>query len=186
MKEILFNKQENDLICECLQNEVESLSMGFYGQDMEITKRNDKREKECKRLIKKLKNAQKTIKVSSRKGKGRGLQYWVCEKIAGMFGIKFVQSDDDCLVQSRPMGQHSVDIILRGELKKKFPFDIECKACESLSIPQWVRQARQNNKKGRDWLVIFKKQTIGGEPLVVMEWATFEKIIMKENKNERN
>ena len=116
MKEILFNKQENDLICECLQNEVNSLFMGFHGQDMEITNRNDKKQKECKRLIKKLKNAQKTIKVSSRKGKGRGLQYWVCERIAGMFGINFVQSDDTCLVHSREMGQHGTDIVLRGEM----------------------------------------------------------------------
>lgn len=173
MKEILFNKQENDLICECLQNEVESLSMGFYGQDMEITKRNDKREKECKRLIKKLKNAQKTIKVSSRKGKGRGLQYWVCEKIAGMFGIKFVQSDDDCLVQSRPMGQHSVDIILRGELKKKFPFSIECKAQETLNITEWIRQARENELSDTSWMLIFKKQTLGSKPIVCLDFETF-------------
>lgn len=173
MKEILFNKQENDLICECLQNEVESLSMGFYGQDMEITKRNDKREKECKRLIKKLKNAQKTIKVSSRKGKGRGLQYWVCERIAGMFGIKFVQSDDDCLVQSRPMGQHSVDIILRGELKKKFPFSIECKAQETLNITEWIRQARENELSDTSWMLIFKKQTLGSKPIVCLDFETF-------------
>lgn len=173
MKEILFNKQENDLICECLQNEVESLFMGFYGQDMEITKRNDKREKECKRLIKKLKNAQKTIKVSSRKGKGRGLQYWVCEKIAGMFGIKFVQSDDDCLVQSRPMGQHSVDIILRGELKKKFPFSIECKAQETLNITEWIRQARENELSDTSWMLIFKKQTLGSKPIVCLDFETF-------------
>ena len=175
MKEILFNKQENDLICECLQNEVESLSMGFYGQDMEITKRNDKREKECKRLIKKLKNAQKTIKVSSRKGKGRGLQYWVCERIAGMFGIKFVQSDDDCLVQSRPMGQHSVDIILRGELKKKFPFSIECKAQETLNITEWIRQARENELPNTDWMLVFKKQTLGTKPIVCLDFETFLK-----------
>lgn len=173
MKEILFNKQENDLICECLQNEVESLSMGFYGQDMEITKRNNKREKECKRLIKKLKNAQKTIKVSSRKGKGRGLQYWVCERIAGMFGINFVQSDDDCLVQSRPMGQHSVDIILRGELKKKFPFSIECKAQETLNITEWIRQARENELSDTSWMLIFKKQTLGSKPIVCLDFETF-------------
>lgn len=178
MKEILFNKQENDLICECLQNEIDSMFMGFHGQDMEITNRNDKKQKECKRLIKKLKNAQKTIKVSSRKGKGRGLQYWVCERIAGMFGINFVQSDDTCLIHSREMGQHGTDIVLRGEVAKRFPFDIECKACESLSIPQWVRQARTNKKDGRDWLVVFKKQTMGSEPFVIMEWDTFEKIIM--------
>ena len=173
MKEILFNKQENDLICECLQNEVDSLFMGFHGQDMEIVNRNDKRQKECKRLIKKLKNAQKTIKVSSRKGKGRGLQYWVCERIAGMFGINFVQSDDTCLIQSRPMGQHSVDIILRGELKKKFPFSIECKSQETLNIKEWIRQARENELPDTSWMLIFKKQTLGSKPIVCLDFETF-------------
>jgi hypothetical protein len=176
MKEMIFSKDESEFIKECLQNEIDSLKMGFFGQDMETTNRNSKREKECKRLIKKFERAEKTLKTSSRKGKGRGLQYWVCEKIADMFGIKFVQSDDSCLIHSREMGQHGTDIVLRGKVAEKFPFDIECKSCESLSIPEWVRQARANKKESRDWLLVFKKQTIGSEPLVVMEWETFEKI----------
>ena len=133
-----------------------------------------------KKIIGKLERAEKKIKTSSAKGKGRNLQYWVCERIAEMFGIKFVQSDDTCLVHSREMGQHGTDICLRGELYNKFPYDIECKAQESLSIPDWVRQARANTKKGRKWLVVFKKQTIGGEPLVLMDWSTFEELNKKE------
>lgn len=179
MKEMIFSKDESEFIKECLQNEIDSLKMGFFGQDMEITNRNAKREKECKRLIKKFENAERKIKTSSAKGKGRGLQYWVCEKIAKLFGIEFIQSDDSCLIHSREMGQHGTDIILRGDIAEKFPFDIECKSCESLSIPEWVRQARANKKESRDWILIFKKQTIGHEPLVVMEWETFEKIISK-------
>ena len=151
---------------------------------MESTKERAKREKECLRLIKKFENAEKTIKVSSRKGKGRGLQYWVCDRIAKIFGIEFVQSDDSCLIQSRPMGQHGTDVILRGNIYKEFPFDIECKSCESLSIPEWVRQARTNKKENRNWLVIFKKQTIGHEPLVLMEWGTFERLFMKGRNYE--
>ena len=83
------------------------------------------------------------------------------------------------------MGQHGTDICLRGELYKKFPFDIECKSCESLSVPDWVRQARTNKKENRDWLVVFKKQTIGHEPLVIMEWETFERLFEKGKNNER-
>lgn len=180
MKEMMFTKDESAFIKECLQEEINSLKCGFYGQDMELTKARAKREKECLRLIKKFNNAEKTIKVSSRKGKGRSLQYWVCEQIARMFNIEFVQSDDTCLVHSREMGQHGTDICLRGKLYKEFPFDVECKSCETLSIPEWVRQARANNKEGRDWLVVFKKQTIGGEPLVVMDWSCFEKLFTKE------
>ena len=162
MKEILFKKEEVDMIKEALSCHY------LLG--------------EGNKIIKKLERAEKKIKVSSAKGKGRSLQYWVCEKIAGIFGFKFVQSNDECLVHSREMGQHGTDICLRGELYKKFPFDIECKAQESLNISDWVRQARENKKEDRDWLVIFKKQTIGGEPLVVMEWNCFEKLFKGENR----
>lgn len=183
MKEMIFTKDESEFIQDCLQNEIIGIQSGFYGQDMKITKKNDKRKKECERLIKKFQRAEKKIKVSSAKGKGRSLQYWVCERIAKMFGIDFDQSDDNCLIHSREMGQHGTDIIVRGNIYKDFPFDIECKSCESLSVPEWVRQARENNKKeNRDWLVVFKKQTIGGEPLVIMEWKTFEKIFLDGKK----
>lgn len=184
MKEILFSKDESKFIKDCLQNEIDSLKMGFFGQDMDLTKQRTKKEKECQRLIKKFENAEKKIKVSSAKGKGRGLQYWVCDRIAKMFGLEFIQSDDNCLIQSRPMGQHGTDIVLRGKVFDDFPFDIECKSCESLSIPEWIRQARANKKENRDWLLVFKKQTIGHEPLVVMEWETFEKIFLAERKKD--
>ena len=173
MKEILFTKEESQFIQECLQNEIMQLQSGFCGQDMEITNKNAKREKECERLIKKFQRAEKTITVSSRKGKGRGLQYWVCDKIGKMFGIEFVQADDNCLVQSRPMGQHSVDIILRGELKKKFPFSIECKAQETLNITEWIRQARENELPDTSWMLIFKKRTLGSKPIVCLDFETF-------------
>ena len=166
MKEILFKPDEVEIIKQVLSS--------HYGCE----------EKYAKKIISKLERAEKKIKTSSAKGKGRGLQYWVCDRIAKMFGIEFIQSDDNCLIHSREMGQNGTDVILRGEIAKKFPFDIECKSCESLSIPEWVRQARANKKENRDWLLVFKKQTIGHEPLVVMEWETFEKIILKGKEND--
>lgn len=165
MKEILFKPEETYFLKHVLDDYNKSHS--------------EKYSKISKSILGKLERAEKKIKTSSAKGKGRNLQYWVCERIAEMFGIKFVQSDDTCLVHSREMGQHGTDICLRGELYNKFPFDVECKAQESLSIPDWVRQARTNTKEGRKWLVVFKKQTIGGEPLVLMDWSTFEKILKK-------
>jgi len=185
MKEMLFTKDESKFIRECLQDEIDTLKSGFYGQDMELTNARAKKEKECLRLIKKFENAEKTIKVSSRKGKGRGLQYWVCERIADLFGVEFNQQNDNSLIQSRSMGLNGTDVILRGEIYEKFPFDIECKSCESLSIPEWIRQARANKKNNRFWLLVFKKQTLGHMPLVVMEWNTFEKfyrIVLKHWK----
>lgn len=164
MKEILFKPDEVKIIKEGI--------LAYYGTNT----------KESKKIIGKLERAEKKIKVSSAKGKGRGLQYWVCDRIAKMFGLEFIQSDDNCLVHSREMGQHGTDIVLRGKVFDDFPFDIECKSCESLSIPEWVRQARANKKENRDWLLVFKKQTISHEPLVVMEWETFEKIFLAERK----
>ena len=83
-------------------------------------------EKIKKSILTKLKNAKKPpIKVSSRKAKGRELQYWVCRKIADIFHTEFNQQDDECLIHSREMGQHNVDIVLRGYVKKQFPFSIE-------------------------------------------------------------
>ena len=164
MKEILFDKDESEMIKKALS--------AHYGSEY----------KYAKKIIGKLERAEKKIKVSSAKGKGRALQYWVCEKIAEIFGIEFVQSDDDCLIHSREMGQNGVDIVLRGGIGKKFPFDIECKSCESLSIPEWIRQARANKKENRDWLLVFKKQTLGHTPFVIMEWDCFEKIFVKGMK----
>lgn len=175
MKEILFKKNEADFIIKCLQKEMANTEYNLLPQDVEILKEADQRIGECERLIKKLENSERQIKHQSAKGKGRNLQYWVCERIAQMFGVEFVQSDDNCPVHSREMGQHGTDIALRGELQRAFPFDIECKATESLSLADWIRQARANNKKSdRKWLVVFKKQTLGTEPVVCMDWSAFE------------
>lgn len=178
MKEMKFSKEEATLIQECLQNEIYSLKFGFFGQDMETTNKNAKREDDCEKLIKKFQRAEKKIKVSSAKGKGRNLQYYICRRIAKIFGIEFNQADDNCLVHSREMGQHGTDVIVRGKLYSKFPYDIECKAHETLSIPEWIKQAKSNCKDGRDWLLVFRKQTLGKEPFVLMEWNTFEKLFL--------
>lgn len=151
MKEILFKSDEAEYVINLLEGESSSIA---------------------KRIISKIKNAQKKIKISSAKGKGRGLQYWVCERIATMFGIKFNQQDDSCPIHSREMGLNGVDVILRGEIAQKFPYAIECKCCETLSLPQWIRQARQNAKGGKQYLLVVKKKSIG-DPIVIMDWDTF-------------
>lgn len=161
MKEMIFNKDESELIKKVLFRFVHEVE------------HKDKSVILAEKLIKKFERAEKKIKTSSAKGKGRNLQYWVCERIAKLFGISFVQSDDNCLIQSRPMGQHSVDIILRGELKKKFPFSIECKAQETLNIKEWIRQARENELPDTSWMLIFKKQTLGSKPIVCLDFETF-------------
>lgn len=137
--------------------------------------------KENDRLIKKIEKSMRSITTSSAKGKGREFQYWVCERIAKIFNVKYIQSDDTCLIHSREMGQHGVDIVLRGDIYDKFKYDIECKAQENLSIPDWIIQAKDNTKEGRDWLIAVKKQSVG-EPFVVMSWDAFERLYVKSKR----
>ena len=115
----------------------------------------------------------KKIKVSSAKGKGRNLQYWVCERIADITGIAWVQSDDNCEIHSREMGQAGVDLVLRGKAAEKFPFSIECKSSEQLNLVDTVNQASKNNLPGRNWLIVHKRKAIPN-PIVIMDWNTFE------------
>lgn len=131
--------------------------------------------REIDKLVKRIEKSMRPIKVRSAKGKGRSLQVWVCEKIASMFQVKYEQSDDNCLVHSREMGQRGVDVVLRGDVYDKFKYDVECKAQETLSIPDWIEQAKSNNNLERDWLLVVKKQSVG-EPFVVMSWDAFERL----------
>lgn len=134
--------------------------------------------KEAEKFVKRIDRSMKPIKVSSAKNKGRSLQYWVCERLAKMFDIEFVQSDDNCLIHSREMGQRNVDIVLRGFIYEKFKYDIECKAQENLSLSDWIAQAKTNTKEDRDWLLVIRKKSIG-DPFVVMAWDAFERLYGK-------
>lgn len=151
MKNINFDKQEIDYLKKLLKDDKSKIAEKIY-----------------KRLNK------NKIKPSSAKAKGRDFQYWVCQKIGDTFGVKFVQSDDNCLIHSREMGQHGVDIVLRGFVAEKFPYSIECKNCETLSIPQWLEQAK-NNKGDKDYLLIIKKKSLK-EPIVILDFESFLKL----------
>ncbi len=155
MKEIKLDKKEREFLIELLSHD---------------------KSKKAETLLKRLKKAEKKIKPSSAKSKGRGLQYFVCEEISELLDIPYSQSDDNCLIHSREMGLNGVDVILRGEAREMFPFSIECKACETLAIPQWVEQARANTAEGTDWLLIFRKQSLGATPFITMDWKTFKNI----------
>lgn len=115
------------------------------------------------------------IKISSGKAKGRQLQQWVCQKIADLFKIKYNQQDDNCLVHSREGGQPGTDIILRGNLYKNLPFDIECKRTEKLKLYQSIEQAKKNTKPERWWMLVHKKNRT--DPIVIISWDAFEYLL---------
>lgn len=135
--------------------------------------RGDPKEKEA--ILKKLRKADKRIAVSSAKGKGRELQQYVCRRISELIDIPYDNSDDSCLIHSREMGQAGVDVILRGEALKRFPFSVECKSTEQINLRNFIEQAKSNIKEGTEWLVILRTKSLA-EDIAVMSWNTFEKL----------
>lgn len=151
MKELKLDKAEIEELTRCLESQ-----------------KNRVQEK----LYKKLKRLSTPIKIQSAKSKGRNFQYEVCQMIADAFFFKYDQHDPDCLIHSNEMGQSGVDIILRGEARKRFPFSVECKNQESLKITEWVEQAQHNQAEGTQWAVVFKKKSLKN-PLVLLDFKSF-------------
>jgi hypothetical protein len=127
-----------------------------------------------KQISAKLERSQHRILNASAKGKGYSLQVWVCDRVAKLFGVKWSNSDDESPVASRPMGQRGEDIILRGEVRNRFPFSIECKAVKELRLADAVKQAEANAAKGRFPVVVYRQT--GVDPVVIMSWGTFERV----------
>ena len=129
-------------------------------------------------LIARLSKTQKKITTASAKAKGRNLQQWVCKKISEITGLPYNQSDDQCGIHSREMGQAGIDVVLRGEALKRFPFSVECKATENLNLKDTVDQAKSNTYPGTDWIIVHNKKAIP-DTLVILSWDTFEKLVRK-------
>lgn len=159
MKAINFNKKEREYILKYLPVYADNTDIG-------------------EKIYKRVKRANKRIKVASAKGKGRGLQYWVCHRISELLRIPFDQQDDQCLIHSREMGQAGTDIILRGKAFKLFPYSVECKNMEKIGIMEMVNQAKRNEGKDTDWMVVHKRKTLN-EPVVIFSWKAFAKLFKK-------
>ena len=69
------------------------------------------------------------------------------------------------------MGQAGVDIKLYGKAKEMFPFSVECRNQETWSIPKWIKDAKKNQAKGTDWLLVIKRNR--HEEVVVMDAKAF-------------
>ena len=161
MATVTLDKADGKAVIDALET-LDEISSGITKTQMAIKKR--------------LERAQKQIKVSSAKAKGRGLQQFVCEQISEITGIPFDNQNDDCEIHSREMGQAGADVVLRGTAKKAFPFTVECKNSESLSLVDAVTQAESNKQENADWLLVHKRKRLK-EPLAIMAWSTFRKIL---------
>lgn len=93
--------------------------------------------------------------IKSRKAKGRNLQ----NKVAEMLGEKypFLKVGKDMDLQGREIGQQGTDVKMSAEAKVLIPYDIECKAVESLNIWSALEQAESNTGPGRIPLLVFKR-----------------------------
>lgn len=112
------------------------------------------------------------MKTSSKKAKGRILQYWVADKICQLFGISFSYADDLCPIKSRGMGQSGNDVYITDKsLYDKFPYAIECKNTETVSLYSYIEQVKANTKDGQPWIVIHKKNR--NKPIIIMDAEHF-------------
>ena len=92
------------------------------------------------------------MKSRSAKNKGKRLQNKIRDLILEKFNAK-LESDD---VRSITMGDSGEDILLSPVARRLFPFSVECKNQESLSIWSALEQA-ENNAGKHIPLVIFKR-----------------------------
>lgn len=108
------------------------------------------------------------MKSASMKAKGRALQKWVCEKISYVTGFP---CGKDSPIESRPMGQAGVDVRLETSVLDLFPFSVECKNQEAWAVPAWIRQAKDNQVIGTNWIVFAKKNR--ERPVAIMDAEEF-------------
>jgi hypothetical protein len=108
------------------------------------------------------------MKTSSAKAKGRRLQQAIAKQIAELLGLEYGK---DQLVDSRTMGLSGKDVILIGEAKQRFPFDVEIKNVEKWSVPQWIQQTKSNTEPNREWLLVCAKNR--HEPIAILDFKVF-------------
>ena len=101
---------------------------------------------------------------ASRKAKGRRFQQAIRDDLIRDLGI------DPGDILSTAMGQSGCDLYLSPAARAQFPFGVECKAQETISLPAWWKQCETNaSKVGLVPLLVFKRNR--EEPLAVLRWT---------------
>jgi hypothetical protein len=109
------------------------------------------------------------MKPRSAKNKGKRLQ----NKVRDIILEKFDKLEPDD-VRSITMGDSGEDILLSPAARRLFPFSVECKAQESLSIWSALQQAESNAGKHIP-LVIFKRNR--SKTYAVLEFKELLKLL---------
>ena len=101
---------------------------------------------------------------ASRKAKGRRFQQAVRQDLIDRLGI------DPGDILSTAMGQAGCDLYLSPAARARFPFAVECKHQETISLPAWWQQCTANaEKEGLTPLLLIKRNR--EEPLAVLRWS---------------
>ena len=110
------------------------------------------------------------MKPRSAKNKGKRLQNKVRDLILEKFNSK-LEPDD---VRSITMGESGEDILLSPAARRVFPFSVECKSQEKLSIWSSLEQAAENSGDYPP-VLIFKRNR--SKTYVTIELEEFIKLI---------
>jgi hypothetical protein len=132
-------------------------------------------------LVSKVKTATKPRSSRYSKSKGMATQAEVAEFVSELLDIPFNNQDDQSEIKTRSAGLSGTDLILTGQAYKRFPFDVEVKAVETLSVPATIAQAQSNTAPNRHWLIFWKKKAFS-KKVVIMDIQAFEWLWKRSNK----
>jgi len=114
---------------------------------------------------------------ASRKAKGRRLQQAVRQDLIDRLGI------DPGDILSTAMGQAGCDLYLSPAGRERFPFGVECKAQETISLPAWWRQCTANAEaEGLAPLLVLKQSR--REALAVLRWSDLLSLLRHDHRWE--
>ena len=107
----------------------------------------------------------------SRKSKGAKFQNEIRDLILEKFSEQ-LEPDD---VKTAVMGESGVDIKLSPAAQRLFPWAVEAKRTEKMSVPAWWEQARANSCEKLKPLIITKQNR--KEPLVILSLEDFLELL---------
>jgi len=117
---------------------------------------------------------------SSAKSKGRHLCRIIQRYVLSLFSDD-LQEDDIKITSS---GANGEDLQFSPKARSLLPFSIECKNLAKIAIYKYYKQAINNTKHDNYPLLIIKQNR--EEPLVVLEAATFFRLMKDYNDYKKN
>jgi hypothetical protein len=112
---------------------------------------------------------------ASRKAKGRRLQQAVRQDLITQLEI------DPGDILSTAMGQSGCDLYLSPAAREQFPFGVEAKHQERISLPSWWRQCAANAEaEGLTPLLVLKQSR--REPLAVLRWTDLLSLLRHDHR----